>query len=191
MLSDKSGVSFNDDLPYDFGVRVALNDTFSNGKFTPASSEDRGNRRLVKEALRFALNKIEVVFDARVSDCAVVVVFCRVQAAQQRTRRAQSCAYALDKSKSFNPREVVQGQTGDDDADFAGGNWEWSANVPDVKLGLRGRMACAFYCARRQVDRDYAKTRFDQDCCVFTDAAAKLEDQGSDGAVVQQRKPVL
>ncbi len=131
---------------------------------------------MVKETLRFALNKIVVVFDVRVSNCAVVVVTCGVQTAQQRTSWAQSCAYSLDKSESFNPREVVQGQTGDDDADFACSNWEWSAKVADVKLCLRGRIACAFYCARRQIDRDNAKPRFDKDCCVFTNAATKLED---------------
>jgi len=146
---------------------------------------------LVKEALRFALNKIVVVIDARVSDCAVVVVTCRVQTAQKRTPRAQSCAYSLDKSKSLNPREVVKGQTGDDDANFTCSNWEWSAKVPDVKLGERGRIACAPYCARRQIDRDYAKTCVDKDCCVFTNAATKLEDWGSAGTVVQQPKPVL
>ena len=127
-------VSFKNDLPHDFWLRVTLDDTLSNGKHTPAGSEDRFNRRLVEEALRFALNKIVVVFDARVSNCAVVVVVCRVQAAQQRTPWAQGCAYTRDKSKSLNPREVVQGQTGDDDADFGYSNWEWSAKVPDVKL---------------------------------------------------------
>jgi hypothetical protein len=59
-----------------------------------------------------------------------------------------------------------------------------------VKLGLRDRSACAFYCVRRQIDRDYAKPRFDKDCCVFTNAATKLEDWGSAGTVAQQLKPV-
>jgi hypothetical protein len=85
----------------------------------------------------------------------------------------------------------VQGQTGDDDADFGGSHRKWSAKVPDVKLGLRDRIACAFYCARRQIDRDYAKPRFDKNCCVFTNAATKLEDWGSAGTVAQQLNPVL
>jgi hypothetical protein len=38
---------------------------------------------------------------------------------------------------------------------------------------------------RRQIDRDYAKPRFDKDCCVFTNAATKLEDWGSAGTVAQ------
>jgi hypothetical protein len=42
-LSDGLGVSFNNDLPYDFGLRVTLDDTLSNGKLTPAGSEDRFN----------------------------------------------------------------------------------------------------------------------------------------------------
>jgi hypothetical protein len=145
---------------------------------------------LVEEALRFAMNQIEVVFDARVSDCAVVVVMCRIQAAQQRTPWAQGCAYTLDKSKSLNPCEVMQGQTGDDGADFSSSYREWSAKVPDVKLGLGDRSARAFYRAWRQIDRDDAKPRLDKDCCVLTNAATKLEDWGSVGAVAQQLKPI-
>ena len=80
----------------------------------------------------------------------------------------------------------MQGQTGDDDADFACSNRKWSAKVPDVKLGLRDSGACAFYCDRRQIDPDYAKTRFDKDCCLFTNAATKFEDWGSPGMVAKQ-----
>ena len=129
---------------------------------------------MVEEALGLAVHPIVVPGNQRVAAGAEVVILGRVQSAKEEAGRRQCPANSFDQGDRFQPLEIMQGETGDDDRRVSRRQRKRRPQV--LMANVCGRYLRPGPCdaSGRQVERDDAVSGLGQRARVVARAATEL-----------------